>query len=121
MVAWLPVYEAMTACVCRWGCHQCEPENFEDPSEDADQTLVAINRAAPFVDAGWSPAPGAQVAPSAVLKNRYFVMSTNHFIGIRLAEQQARDWVAKALEIGRDRYRRGYHANPFGDPVVRPC
>lgn len=108
-------------CSCICGCTKCDPENYPAVSDDDDPVLVAINRAKPFLDAGWEVSPADQVEPSMRIRLRYFVLSTNHFFGIRAAQKSAAAWVEAMLEVARDRYRRGYHANPYGLPVVRPC
>jgi hypothetical protein len=122
--AWLrghAIGVAELACSCRLGCHKCDPETWGNPSEDADPILVTINRAAPFIDAAWVSAPGARITPSESLKCHYFLMSTNHYVGMTRAMENAKAFVSTALSVARDRYRRGYYANPFGEPVVRPC
>ncbi|WP_156353147.1 MULTISPECIES: hypothetical protein [unclassified Sphingomonas] len=122
--AWLrghAIGVAELACSCKLGCHKCDPEGWGDPSEDADAVLVEINRAAPYMDAAWQPAPGQRIKPSERIKCEYFVQSTNYHVGLTLARKRAITWVEEALHIARARYRRGYYANPFGDPVVRPC
>lgn len=88
-----------------------------DDSEDSrsDFLLDAIDRATPYLDAGWSPS-SRKLKPSTVMVLRYCVLMSSGLDGAKAeAQRLAVGWLAEA----RRRYKQGFYANPFGQPVKR--
>jgi hypothetical protein len=83
---------------------------------ETDTILDALERAAPFFDAGYSPA-SRRLRPSAITQIRYCVlMSQNN----EAAHDHARAMAAAWLAEGRKRWRAGFSANPLpAEPVPR--
>ncbi|MDH7971798.1 hypothetical protein QH494_06340 [Sphingomonas sp. AR_OL41] len=88
------------------------------PAREKDDPILAkIEQMAPFVDEGWAPGmPGQPVRPSTMMGIRYCAVVTSPDAGAAdAAFQMALRW----LNTARRRWRAGYCANPFGEPVRR--
>lgn len=86
------------------------------PRQKGCRLLDAIDRAAPFVDAGWVARPGRRLKPSAMMGLRVCVLMTSSEAD---APSEARRLVDHWLSTARARWKAGYRANPFDEPVMR--
>lgn len=103
------------------GCRRCDPDYVEPPLEETDPLYAALVAAEPYLNENWVHVPGGPLKPFEVLSLRYCIVSTNYHIGMANARAAAKEELQAALEKARQRYRSGFYANPFGEPVRRPA
>lgn len=77
---------------------------------DIDKQHDKIRRAREYLDANWS---GEGWRPSELVTIGYSALVTGPSPAL------AASFIDDLLDQARDRYRCGYFANPFGDPVLR--
>lgn len=78
-----------------------------------DPILKHVLKAEPFLDAY---IPEGHWKASVAIRCAYYLMATAHDKSQR---DSAGQWVMDILDEARGRYRNGFFANPFGDPVAR--
>lgn len=83
--------------------------------QKADPVLDLIEKATPFLDDGWS-GPG-RLKPSSVIMITYCMIMTSSAAD---AAERAFTLTMQRMLEARRRFRAGFYANPFGDPVERP-
>lgn len=86
-------------------------EAQRQPAEP-DEIERQIDKAAPWLDA--APRPAGKIRPSQIWALRYVILMAHD------ERDHARKLVADTLAEARRRWRGGYFATPFGEPVLRP-
>jgi hypothetical protein len=81
-----------------------------------DPELDALDAMARYADHGFE---GPGWSPSAVMKIHYLIMLTREIRDGPAARINAKKHAIKWVEEGRARWKAGFVANPFGDPVLR--
>lgn len=83
----------------------------------SDPLLAALARAAPYIDARWEKERHHKIPPSALIKIPFCM---DMFDGSPRRVRQTRERAVALLTEARRRYRAGFYADPFGDPIRRP-
>jgi hypothetical protein len=92
---------------------QRQQRRQERESAECAEAERQINAAAPYLDA--APRAPGKLRPSQILALRYCMLHAfDH-------HDDARQLLTNTLAEARRRYRKGYFATPFGDPVRRPA